>query len=153
MESELRELPISNLMFQQLDLNCSSCKSVLENLAECFLKPRLVDRSKQNIRNSLDLASAELSAIVVSWFLWSRTEVDLDLSYLVSFDSEEFRVPGSAASLGFAVVENEGFVVLFKHLLNLIGWGLLAIGPAAFEVGFAVNAMVVRTGKYEVVAQ
>ena len=54
---------------------------------------------------------------------------------------------------GFAVVENEGFVVSFKHLLNLIGWGLLAIGPAAFEVGFAVNAMVVRTGKYDVVAQ
>jgi hypothetical protein len=84
---------------------------------------------------------------------WGRTEVDLDFSYLVYFDSEEFRVPGSAASLGFAVVENEGFVVLFKRLLNLIGWVLLAIGPAAFEVGFAVNAMVVRTGKYEVVAQ
>jgi hypothetical protein len=87
------------------------------------------------------------------WFLWGRTEIDLDFSYLVSFDSEEFRVPGSAASLGFAVVENEGFAVLFKHLLNLIGWALLAIGPAAFEIGFAVNAIVVRTGESEVVAQ
>jgi hypothetical protein len=64
-------------------------------------------------------------------FLWGRTEVDLDFSYLVSFDSEEFRVPGSAPRLGFAVVENVGFVVLFKHLPNLIAWGLLAIGPAA----------------------
>jgi RsiW-degrading membrane proteinase PrsW (M82 family) len=84
---------------------------------------------------------------------WDRTEVDLDFSYLVSFDSEEFRVPGSAASLGFAVVENEGFIVLFKRLLNLIRWGLLAIGPAAFEIGFAVNAIIVRTAEYEVVAQ
>jgi hypothetical protein len=30
---------------------------------------------------------------------------------------------------------------------------MLTIGPAAFEIGIAVNAMVARTGKYEVVAQ
>jgi hypothetical protein len=72
---------------------------------------------------------------------------------LFSIDDEEFRVPGSAAILDFAAVQDEGFVASFKHFLNLIGWRLLAIGPAAFEIGFAVNAIVVRTGKYEVVAQ
>jgi hypothetical protein len=75
------------------------------------------------------------------WFLWGRAEVDFDFFYFVSFNREEFRVPGSTAILDFAVVEDEGFVVSFKHLLNLIGWGVLAIGPAAFEIGFAVNAM------------
>jgi hypothetical protein len=83
-----------------------------------------------------------LQSLLRSFLCWGRAEVDLDFSYLVSFDREEFRVPGSAGSLGFAVVENEGFVVSFKHFLNLISWGLLA-----------VNAIVERTGKYEVVAQ
>jgi hypothetical protein len=50
------------------------------------------------------------------WLLWGRVEVDLDFSYLVSFDREEFRVPGAAAILGFAVVEDEGFVPFFKQL-------------------------------------
>ena len=68
------------------------------------------------------------------WFPRGRTKVELDFFYLVSFDGEEFRVPGSTTILDFAVVEDEGFVVSFKHLLNLIGWGLLAIGPAAFEI-------------------
>jgi hypothetical protein len=34
-----------------------------------------------------------------------------------------------------------------------IDWGLLAIGRAPFEIGFTVNAIVVWTGKYEVVGQ
>ena len=87
------------------------------------------------------------------WFLRGRAKVDLDLFYLVAFDSEEFRVPGAAAILGFAVVEDEGFVAFFKQLLNAIGWGFLGIGPAAFEIGLTVNAIVVWTGKYEVVGQ
>jgi hypothetical protein len=84
---------------------------------------------------------------------WGRTKVDLYFLYLISFDSEEFRIPGAAAILGFAVVEDEGFVAFFKQLLNAIGRGFLAIGPAPFEISFTVNAIVVRTGKYEVVAQ
>ena len=71
---------------------------------------------------------------------WDRTKVDLDFFDLVSFDSEEFRVPGTAAILGFAIVEDEGFVACFKQLLNAVGRGLLAIGPAPFEIGFTVNA-------------
>jgi hypothetical protein len=71
---------------------------------------------------------------------WDRTKVDLDFFDLVSFDSEEFRVPGAAAILGFAIVEGEGFVACFKQLLNAVGRGLLAIGPAPFEIGFTVNA-------------
>ena len=70
--------------------------------------------------------------------LWSRSEVDLDFFYLVSVNNEEFRVPGSAAILDFALVKDEGLVVSFKQLLNLIGWGLLAIGPAAFEMTIRV---------------
>jgi hypothetical protein len=67
-------------------------------------------------------------------------------------DSEEFRVP-AAVILGFAVVEDEGFVAFFKQLLNAMGWRFLTIGPAPFEIGFTINATVVRTGKYEVVGQ
>ena len=33
---------------------------------------------------------------------------------------------------------------MLKHFLNAIRWGFLAIGPAAFEIGFTVKAMVVR---------
>jgi hypothetical protein len=84
------------------------------------------------------LASAEIPVIVV---------------YAGSFGAEELRVPGTAAILGFEIIEDEGFVAYFKQLLNAIGWGLLAIGPAPFEIGFTVNAIVVWTGKYEVVAQ
>ena len=80
---------------------------------------------------------------------WGRTKVDLDCLYLISFDSEEFCVPGAAAILGFAVVQDEGFVAFF----NGIGRGLFAIGSAPFEISFTVNAIVVRTGKYELVAQ
>jgi hypothetical protein len=69
-----------------------------------------------------------------------RTKVDLDFFDLVSFDSEEFRVPGTAAIFGFAIVEDEGFVACFKQLLNAVGRRLLAIGPAPFEIGFTVNA-------------
>ena len=50
------------------------------------------------------------------WLLWGGAKVNLDFSYLVSFDREEFRVPGAAAILGFAVVEDEGFVAFFKQL-------------------------------------
>jgi hypothetical protein len=82
-----------------------------------------------------------------------RTKVDLDFFYLVSLDSEEFRVPGTAAVFGFAVIEDAGFVAFLKQLLNSIGGGFLAVGPAAFEIGLTVNAIVVRTGKYEVVRQ
>ena len=39
------------------------------------------------------------------WSPRGRTKVDLDFSYLVSFDGEEVRVPGSAVILDFAVVE------------------------------------------------
>jgi hypothetical protein len=70
---------------------------------------------------------------------WDRTKVDLDFFDLVSFDSEEFRVPGTAAILGFAIVEDEGFVACFKQLLNAVGRGLLAMGPAPFEIGFTVR--------------
>jgi hypothetical protein len=87
------------------------------------------------------------------WFLRGRAKVDLDFFYLVSFDSEEFGFPGVAAILAFAVVEDEGFVAFFKQLLNAIGGGFLAIGPASFEIGLKVNAIVVWTGKYEVVGQ
>jgi hypothetical protein len=48
------------------------------------------------------------------WFLRGRAEVDLDFFYLVSFGDEEFRVPGSAAILGFAIIEDEGFRCMFK---------------------------------------
>ena len=74
-----------------------------------------------------------------------QRQVDLDffyLVYLVSFDSEEFCVPGVAPILGFAVVEDEGFVAFFKQLLDAIGWGFLGVRPAPFEIGFTVNAMV-----------
>jgi hypothetical protein len=54
------------------------------------------------------------------WFLRGRANVDLDFFNLVSFDSEEFRVPGVAAILGFAAVEDEGFVAFFKRLLDAI---------------------------------
>ena len=84
---------------------------------------------------------------------WGRTKVDLYCLYLISFDSEEFCVLGAASILGFAVVQDEGFVDFFKQLLNGIGRGLLAIRPATFEISFTVNAIVVRTGKYELVAQ
>jgi hypothetical protein len=67
------------------------------------------------------------------WFLWGRTKVDLDFFYLASFDGEELRVPGTTAILGFAIVEDEGFVACFKQLLNAIGWGSLAIGPAPLK--------------------
>ena len=52
------------------------------------------------------------------------------LPYLLSFDREEFRVPGAAATLGFALVKDEGFVAFFKQLLNAIGGGSLGIGPS-----------------------
>jgi hypothetical protein len=117
------------------------------------LEPRLVDRSKRIVETRWIWPQQRFLHPCSRWFLWGRAEVDFDFFYFVSFNREEFRVPGTAAILGFAIVEDEGFVVSFKHLLNLIGWGLLAIGPAAFEIGFAVNAIVVRTGKYEVVAQ
>jgi hypothetical protein len=87
------------------------------------------------------------------WFLRSRTKVDLNFFYLASFHGEELRVPGAPAILGFAIVEDEGFVAFLKQLLNAIRWGFLAIGPSAFEAGFTVNAIVVCTGKYEVVGQ
>jgi hypothetical protein len=77
------------------------------------------------------------------WFLWGRAKVDLDFFYLVSFDSEEFRVPGVAPILGFAVADDEGLVAFFKQLLNAIGWGFLGVRPAPFEIGFTVNAIVV----------
>jgi hypothetical protein len=127
---------------------------VLRHLAECLLSHAWwIAQSEYSKLAGFGL-SRDVCNRCLRWFVcWGRAEVDLDFSYLVSFDSEEFRVPGSAASLGFAIIENEAFIVLFKHLLNLIGWGLLAIGPAAFEIGFAVNAIVVRTGEYEVVAQ
>jgi hypothetical protein len=64
------------------------------------------------------------------WLFWGGTEVDLNFVYLVSFDSEEFRVPGATAILGLAVVEDKGFVAFLKHLLNAIRWGFLAIGPS-----------------------
>jgi hypothetical protein len=126
---------------------------VLRHLAECFLSHAWwIAQSEYSKLAGFGL-SRDFCNRCLRWFLWGRAEVDLDFLYLVSFDSEEFRVPGTPAIHGFAVVEDEGFVVSFKHLLNLIGWGLLTIGPAAFEIGFAVNAIVVRTGKYEVVAQ
>jgi hypothetical protein len=69
-------------------------------------------------------------------------QVDLDffyLVYLVSFDGEELRVPAVAPILGFAIVEDEGFVAFFKQLLNAIGWGFLGVRPAPFEIGFTVQ--------------
>jgi hypothetical protein len=88
-------------------------------------------------RNCLKLAGFGLSRdfcnCCLRWFLWSRTKVDLYFLYLVSFDGKEFRVPGAAAILGFAVVEDEGFVAFFKQLLNAIGWRFLAIGPARLK--------------------
>jgi len=108
---------------------------------------------KANIRSSLDCFGRDFCDRYLRWFLRGRAEVDLDFFYLVSFDGEEFRIPGPVATLDFAVVQDEGFVASFKHLLNLIGGRLLAIGPAALEIGFAVNAIVVRTGKHEVMAQ
>jgi hypothetical protein len=44
--------------------------------------------------------------------------------------------------LGFAIVEDEGFVAFFKQLLNAIGWGFLGVRPAPFEIGLTVNAIV-----------
>jgi hypothetical protein len=62
------------------------------------------------------LASSEISGIVVyAGAFGSKTKVDLDFSYLASFDGEELRDPGSAAIRDFAVVEDEGFVRLFKY--------------------------------------
>jgi hypothetical protein len=49
------------------------------------------------------------------WFPRGRTKVDLDFFYLASFDGEELRVPGAAPILGFAIVEDEGFVAFLKH--------------------------------------
>ena len=113
----------------------------------------MVDRSKRIFDARWICFGSDFCKRHLRWFLRGRAEVDLDFFYLVSFDGEEFRIPGPVATLGFAVVQDEGFVASFKHLLNLIGGRLLAIGPAAFEIGFAVNAIVVRTGEYEVVAQ
>ena len=84
--------------------------------------------------------SRDFCSRCLRWFLWGRTEVDLDFFYFASFDGEELRVPRAAAILGFAIVEDEGFVACFKQLLNAVGRGLLAIGPAPFEIGFTVNA-------------
>jgi hypothetical protein len=75
-----------------------------------------------------------------------RTKVDLDFFYLVSLDGEEFGVPRAAAVSGGAVIEDDSFVAFLKQLLNSIDGGFLAIGPAAFEIGLTVNAIVVRTG-------
>jgi hypothetical protein len=113
----------------------------------------LVDRSKRNIRNSLDLASAEISAIVVHAGSFGADPRKTSTSYFVSFNRENFRVAGAPVILDFAVVGNEGFAVSFRHLFNFIAWGLLATGPAAFEITVAVNAIVVQTGKDEIVAQ
>jgi hypothetical protein len=52
-----------------------------------------------------------------------------------------------------AVAEDKGFVAFLKHLLHAIGWGCFGIGAAGFEIRFTVNAMIVRTGKYEVIRQ
>jgi hypothetical protein len=99
------------------------------------------------------LVSADFSDRPLRWFLRGIAKIDLDFFYLVSFDSEEFHVPGVAPILGFAVVDDEGFVAFFKQLLNAIGWGFLGVRPAPFEIGFTVNAIVVWTAKYEVVGQ
>jgi hypothetical protein len=106
---------------------------------------------------SLDLLS---NIIEPTWpvllhhsFLRGRAKVDLYLLYLVSFGGEKFRVPGAAAILGLAVVEDKSFIAFLKHLLNAILWGFLAVRPAALEIGFTVDAMVVRTGKDEVIRQ
>jgi hypothetical protein len=87
------------------------------------------------------------------WCLWGKAKVDLDFFYLVFVDSEQFHVSGSASILDFAVVADEGFVAFFKQLLNAIGGGFLGIGPAPLEIRFTVNAIVVWTGKNEVVGQ
>jgi hypothetical protein len=42
--------------------------------------------------------------------LLGKTKVELDFSYLASFDGEELRIPGSAPILSFAVVKDEGYV-------------------------------------------
>jgi hypothetical protein len=59
----------------------------------------------------------------------------------------------AAAVSGAAVIEDDSFVALLKQFLNSIGGGFPAVGPAAFEIGFTVNPIVVRTGKYKVVGQ
>jgi hypothetical protein len=87
------------------------------------------------------------------WFLRGRAKVDFDFFYLVSFDSEEFRVRRAAGFLVFAVVDDDGFVAFFKQLLNVIGWGFLGIGPTPCEISSTVNAIVVWSGKYEGVGQ
>src|ERR1700686_5494307 len=115
-----------------------------------------VDENNNNRRHEdamYFIANRDFSNSCLAGSFWGRTKGDLYFLYLISFDSEEFHVPGAAAILGFAVVEDEGFVALFKQLLNAIGRRFLAIGPAPFEISFTVNAVVERTGKYEVVAQ
>jgi hypothetical protein len=112
-----------------------------------------VDRSKQCLNLAEFGLSRDFCNRGLRWLLCGKAKVDLDFSYLVSFDREEFSVPRAAAILGFAVVGDEGFVAFFKQLLNSVGWEFLAIRPAPFEIGFTVNAIVVWAGKYEVVGQ
>jgi hypothetical protein len=96
--------------------------------------------AQANVRHARDLAAAEISVIVVyagsllMLIPLGRTKVELDFLYLVSFDSQEFRVPGAAAIFGLADVENKGFVAFFKQLLNAIDWGFLGVQPAPFEM-------------------
>jgi hypothetical protein len=113
---------------------------------------RVTDRSTKVSEARCIGCSRDVCNRCLCWFLWGKTKVDLDFFYLASFDGEELRIPGAAAVLGCAIVEDEGFVA-FKHLLNTIRWGVLAVGPAPFEIGFTVNAIVVWTGKYEVIGQ
>jgi hypothetical protein len=80
--------------------------------------------------------------------LWGKTKIDLDFFYLATFDGEELRIPGAAAILDCAAVEDEGLVAFFKQLLNAIGGGFLGVGPAPFEIRFTVNAIIVWTGKH-----
>jgi hypothetical protein len=113
----------------------------------------LVDRSEQCLSLSGFGLQRRFLGFSSRGFLRGRAKVDLYFFYLASFDGEEFGFPGVAAILGFAVAEDEGIVAFFKQLLNSIGWGSLGIGPAPFEIGLTANAIVVWTGKYEVVGQ
>ena len=57
-----------------------------EEQSELLYAPELVERSLELV-SSRDFWDRSLR-----WFLWGRAKVDLDFSYFVSFDSEEFRV-------------------------------------------------------------
>jgi hypothetical protein len=91
-----------------------------------FLEP--LDGSRNAVSEPLCFGlSRDFCNRCLLWFLRSRTKVDLNFFYLASFHGEELRVPGAPAILGFAIVEDEGFVAFLKQLLNAIRWGFLAI--------------------------